>query len=668
MLITFLLYLSACVGAAPDPMANLPLTILNSLLSPQSFSDACRAKGLNMLNNFTKDNGLVTLLMLSGKGIGELGDYKGCKEKSGSHFVVLDILSLPVTLAIGLCLPKECGPEDFSSFRATIADAVNSAFSSNGSSPLGKKLTANDVQFVDSEERAKEKSYTLPFFLVLGVVALFILVNIAAYVFRPASPTEGGLLAFFDPAKNFPQLFGSGPEARNPDLQIFSGIRFFCMAWVIVGHTYYYVRYYPVTNPNDILGFMKKFWNSYLTNATYSVDTFFFMSAFVAFYLVMHEVQKQSGWVNPLRIYLHRLLRLSPLYFLAVASYTWVLSHTVEGPMAYKLEDELDESCRKYWYANFLYFENFVEPGKQCSGWLWYLGNDMQFFLLIPIIAMIHYRSKAVSLLILAVTCIGCMLMSTWVAVHYNLSASYMKFTSDYFKYFYYKPYSRIPPYLLGIVASMMYMDYKQESAGWMRSFTLTMGRLRSLRWTVYFLAVNVMFWLVHTMYWLCKYPDDWTRNQDVSYLVLNKALFLVAFFFFIYPAMTGHGSFVRKFLGHPFFRPFGRIAYAAYMYHPIMLAYHTFREVKGDYFDDSKCTQRFFGYLVLACGLSYVLTPLIESPIRRISSKLLHPWTYPKYQAAWKEDNEKESIDQPTEGPRDSEDAVKLLNTEAPQ
>ena len=53
------------------------------------------------------------------------------------------------------------------------------------------------------------------------------------------------------------------------------------------------------------------------------------------------------------------------------------------GPFA-ATKDTLGK-CDKYWWYNILYINNFKQDAGLCVGHVWYLANDMQFFLLSPI-------------------------------------------------------------------------------------------------------------------------------------------------------------------------------------------------------------------------------------------------------------------------------------------
>jgi len=656
---------------------NIPQVIFSTMpklfLNPR-LTNTCKNKLLHIANNFTHDSALMTFLGNSGKGINDLGNYKACVEDRDSTYYTLDISGMPVVLAIGLCMPKECGPSDFDPLRATIAHLINSAFSSNETSPLSKNLTEKNVRFIDPRDYPNE--YGFAFAALLIIIAIIFLLNIASVAvryFAPNSITDKNeikldenaiftTLHYFDPVKNYARLFGDLPEKYNPDLQIFSGIRFGMMLWVIVGHTYYYAQFYPLVNPTAILDFMKGFWHSYLTNATYSVDVFFFMSGFLAFYLIFFELRAKNGDVSYWKFIVHRIIRMSPLYFIICVVFAYVFPNIVEGPMKYTILEGNERTCQKTLYSNFFYFINWVPPKEECCGWLWYVSNDMQFFLLVPIFAFLFRKSKLIGAAVCGGVGLTCIIITYSLGFKYNLSASYMKFTDDYFEYYYDKPYARVAPYICGVLASMFYCTYKTEQEGWVVEFSNKIKESNVLRYLLYLVSAVSMFWLVHAMYWLNVYPDSWTKMQDISYLVLNKALFVIVLFFILYPAMLGKATFFSKIFGHPIFNSLGKVTYAAYMYHPMMMEFYTGNETKGEFFENEKYRQKFFGYVVMGYGLSYILTPLIESPLRALSRKYLHPYDYP-YQ------NENNSVLEINEGTkinksinRDEEETIGMI------
>jgi peptidoglycan/LPS O-acetylase OafA/YrhL len=631
--------------------ADMALDILGRLARDSGISEGCKNRALKMLNNFAGDAELMSFVVNSGKGINDLGDYKGCNDKKNSTYIALQVNNLPLVVMIGLCVPKECGEKDFEGLRAPIASALNSILISNGTSPISKPVTPEDVDFMNPKERrANMELYGWPFILLMTIIILLVLVCVAAVIYRGLHVADikedgyldpekhggwSGVLSCFDFAGNFLELFNSKLARENPDLQVMNGCRFGCMLWIILGHTFYYARFSPITNHNSILDFMKKFWNSYLTNAPFSVDVFFFMSGFLAFYLVITEVNRCKGCPSLWRIYVHRYLRLAPAFLTVVFSYSWVLPTLVEGPSMQHLVDSVNRSCRKYSYADVIFMHNFLQPEHECAGWVWYLSNDMEYFLMVPIIALVYYRSKALGGALLALIGIGCMITTMALCVHFKLSASLMKFGASYFDYYYDKIYARIFTYLLGIFAAMIYLAYKEKQDNWMYRFSLALRKYAPLRWVLYLASAVAIFWLIHAMYWLNNYPNDWTVAQDTIYLAWHKAAFIFCLFFILYPAMIGRASVVRAVLGHRFFAPLGKLTFVVYVFHPMMIEYHGYNEIKGDFFDYDKYLLKFYGYSVLAYCVSLVFTPILTTPFRNLTKKHLKAWGHPVYAAS---------------------------------
>jgi peptidoglycan/LPS O-acetylase OafA/YrhL len=59
-------------------------------------------------------------------------------------------------------------------------------------------------------------------------------------------------------------------------------------------------------------------------------------------------------------------------------------------------KDQIQHSCRNF-FTNLFYFNNLYPFGPEggissCMGWTWYLANDMQFFLLVPLLAAFFMR------------------------------------------------------------------------------------------------------------------------------------------------------------------------------------------------------------------------------------------------------------------------------------
>ena len=62
-------------------------------------------------------------------------------------------------------------------------------------------------------------------------------------------------------------------------------------------------------------------------------------------------------------------------------------------------KEVVEDGCPTGWWTNLLYINNFYtgpqeNPSQRCLGFTWYLANDMQFYILSPIvlIALLLYK------------------------------------------------------------------------------------------------------------------------------------------------------------------------------------------------------------------------------------------------------------------------------------
>ena len=60
------------------------------------------------------------------------------------------------------------------------------------------------------------------------------------------------------------------------------------------------------------------------------------------------------------------------------------------------VNDYMYLNCSRYWWSNFLYINNIVpwSQNDECIAWVWYLANDMQFFIVSPFLIYLYCRSR----------------------------------------------------------------------------------------------------------------------------------------------------------------------------------------------------------------------------------------------------------------------------------
>ena len=189
-----------------------------------------------------------------------------------------------------------------------------------------------------------------------------------------------------------------------------------------------------------------------IVNGNFSVDSFFFMSSVLAAYLTLIEMQKKEGRFPVVTYYLHRYLRLTMVYAF-VLFFWWTLTvHLGNGPMwktMFDEESELQKNCQKYWWTNLLYINNFY-PRKflnECMIWSWYLSNDMQFFVLAPIIIIPLYFFFPPGLIIAGILLVATFVANAAISAVEELDANPVQ--EDFSDKIYTKPYTRAAPYII---------------------------------------------------------------------------------------------------------------------------------------------------------------------------------------------------------------------------
>lgn len=93
-----------------------------------------------------------------------------------------------------------------------------------------------------------------------------------------------------------------------------------------------------------------------ITNATVSVDTFFLVSGLLVSYLLLKELDRSQGRLNIGLFYLHRYLRLTPVYAIVLAFVATLMVRLATGPNWYTI-GFVANTCRVDWWKQFLYGE-----------------------------------------------------------------------------------------------------------------------------------------------------------------------------------------------------------------------------------------------------------------------------------------------------------------------
>nr|KAG5706680.1 hypothetical protein BaRGS_005750 [Batillaria attramentaria] len=401
------------------------------------------------------------------------------------------------------------------------------------------------------------------------------------------------------------------------------GIRFLSMTWVVLGHTFGAVNGFA-----DNSGpYQKKVYDDFsfgmVANATLSVDTFFLLSGLLVAYLSLKEMNKNKGHLNWPMFYFHRFWRLTPVYMMIIYFNTALTPYLATGPNAPDEDQKaaMRKPCEENWWTNMLYINNLVHGG--CEGEGWYLANDMQFYLLSPLIFVPFFYSAwlgglsagafllATSITPGVLTSIKHFQPSTTAAVDEPIEPG-----ADYMNEYYIKPYCRMGPYIVGLIAG--YLLYRCGTKIRMHKVVVVVGWLAATG-----IAVSSLFGLYDATKFTDREPMEvW---QSALYNALGRTAWSISVAWVIIACVWGYGGFVNTILSWGALVPLSRLTYCIYLIH--MSAQNTLiRSFNTPFYMNSVNIVMFqFGLLVLCYFIGAIVSLTFESPMMGLEKILLH-------------------------------------------
>ncbi|GIY61096.1 nose resistant to fluoxetine protein 6 [Caerostris extrusa] len=211
-----------------------------------------------------------------------------------------------------------------------------------------------------------------------------------------------------------------------------NGMRFLSNCSVVAIHICL-VYFYIIRNLEELQSAMESWTVRLIANHIVTVDAFFVMSGFLNAYLFSQEYEKLNG-------------KISWPYFL------------------------YQEICQVNTRVH-----GSVRTEKQCVAWCWYLAVDMQFYIISPLFMILLQRSSRIGYSLIGVVTFASCLANFVMTIQNNLldgparlclhlvELSYLDRFLSYFNLVYQMPYTRIPPYLIGIALGYYFYTIREN-------------------------------------------------------------------------------------------------------------------------------------------------------------------------------------------------------------
>jgi peptidoglycan/LPS O-acetylase OafA/YrhL len=444
------------------------------------------------------------------------------------------------------------------------------------------------------------------------------------------------ILMCFSLYTNLKKLFVSRSSEKvgeRETLDIFNGVRVMSMGWVVLGHVFLQkVTYTALTNPGDLEDWLTNPKGAMFYGAFFAVDTFFWLSGFLMAYFFIMEYNSK-GRMNWPYIYIHRFYRILPAYMFCLFL-TWAFTKYLgNGPLWFN-GDALNTECKNYWWTNLVFLNNFIPDGdgSGCMGWSWYLANDMQFFLITPIILHIYHKiSKALGWLILMGLVLTHMLTNALIANHYEYWVGGLASIGASFQKVYVKPYTRVGPYAVGIMFGLIFFSYKHElkTKRVYDSFALSLSKLlniRAIRYCSYILGLFLINYLIFIQYPACKdatestnQKDYWSQDERNAFYALSRVGFATGLGLILLPVLMGHNRVIYEILGNSAWTPLARLSFCGYLIHYGLVFSILVSEPVAVYLSDMGLLYDFMICLIATYVVALPISLMLESPLMAI-------------------------------------------------
>ncbi|XP_053381296.1 nose resistant to fluoxetine protein 6-like [Mercenaria mercenaria] len=430
--------------------------------------------------------------------------------------------------------------------------------------------------------------------------------------YKPGLP--GRLLLSFSAYTNASKIFNTNQASGI--LTSVNGIRFISMTWVVLGHTYAFGLNATDNISTFLPQILKRFSFQVISNATVAVDTFFVLSGLLVAYLSLREMKKKNGakrfsWGM---FYFHRFWRLTPPYMLFLMFYVPTMKYWTTGPLWPQSTGFEQDECKDTWWKNILYVNNIIEPEKMCMAWSWYLSNDMQFYVISPLMLIPLYYSPLWG----TITCLAFVLsnfIATGVISKQHKLGSNMILgdsSNEAFTLIYVKPWCRIAPYVVGLFTG--YILYKTDCKVKMSKF------------------VNMLGWAIATAFALLVlyglYDSEGTEKLGVDaaalYNATGRTAWGMAVAWVIFACATGYGGPVNALLSWRAIIPLSRLTYCAYLVHPVIMYLYYFSRRTLMRWYDLEISYLFLGNICLTYAVAFVISLAFESPMMGLEKALL--------------------------------------------
>lgn len=325
-----------------------------------------------------------------------------------------------------------------------------------------------------------------------------------------------------------------------------------------------------------------------------------------------------------------------------VTAIQWQIQDQLSGGYHVTSRSVYTEYCDESWYKVMFFYANLELSGEHpealgCMGHLWYIQCDMQMYLLLPWVLLLFVNHKTLGLAASALPVGVCVLIRFIYAFYYDFTANTLypgypaKHGGNQDVDSYYKPWTRMSPYFIGVAAMLTFIWIDEEFKNGKRGNSKKLSLPKAL----YFLCVvTSCFILASLVFWpyqdVVNAPRErWSLLANQMYFALSKpawgsALALLCFALKYKSDEDGQRSLIKAFLSLSIYQCLGKLTYLMYLLHLIVFAWWALDLELPAYYDEWTEVLLVIGVWAITAFISVILWLFMEKPLSNLTTALL--------------------------------------------
>nr|XP_019546423.2 nose resistant to fluoxetine protein 6-like [Aedes albopictus] len=510
-------------------------------------------------------------------------------------------------VVVGMCFPSYCSEQRLKQPVTVILETVY-------------HVDSNSLQIQCETEPEVSSAANILAVTIFSMILAFVVGSTAYDVFASMKSFQPSpVFTAFSIYSNWPKLMKTTTTPvriteKSNVIDCIHGMRVLAILWIIFGHSYLLLTSSPLINPVATLDWIESFHSTLIISGPLSVDTFFLLSGLLTCWTLLKELDR-SRMLNVPLMYLHRYLRLTPVFAALILLTVGLLPYLGSGPLWNASLGLSVDQCNRYWWSALLYVQNYVNPDQICLGHSWYLSVDMQLFLLSPLLIypLWKWGRKALVLVILLIATSVVYIAVMFMVYDFPGSVLITDITRDNLTYV--PTHTRMGAWLVGVITG--YILYRTK-----KRFVHLHKSQVAIGW-IFSLAALVIC-IVGAHYVNQPYPNAHAQIFDALYESLKHVLWAAGVGWIIFACTNGYGGPVNSVLSLPIWQPLGRLSYCLYLLHLPMQTVLTASTRTVRYFSDLRAIHTFWGDFSLTLLAAVGWTLCFEIPFANLDMLML--------------------------------------------